>query len=277
MSPCVFDLGFDFDLGAAECSADVPDLASLLFEGVRSGTAERSGAARPALLGRGFPGHSGCTAPARAGAVVSGVVPGAVRPVYAGPGRSPGLGRALDPGFARRLLRGPSGAELPPQIAECADRRDPCAEESGNSFRDPIGIIENVGNTADNADNFQRCHVGSRCSEHGEHVNESLLVFSARRRRLRPRCGHRATARPSAISAGSTATNLVTCSESGEDGLRYAHDSSMAYTQVNGLHLAPAARRPIVSDVYHLPVFGSFGKSPYHQALANTPRHAAIS
>jgi hypothetical protein len=104
------------------------------------------------VLWRGFPGHSGCTAPARAGAAVSGVVPGAVRA-----GRSPSLGRVLYPGFGRPRLTGPSGADLPQQIVKCADRRDPCAEEASNSCRDPIGGSDNEDNTADN---FGRCHVG---------------------------------------------------------------------------------------------------------------------
>jgi hypothetical protein len=117
----------------------------------------RNEAARPALLGRGFPGHSGCTATPTGERCGVGGHTGRCAAGARGPGRSPSLGPVLDPGFARHLLRGPPRTEFPQQIVKCADRWDPCTEEAINSFRDLIGGIDNEDNTADN---FERCHVG---------------------------------------------------------------------------------------------------------------------
>jgi len=59
-------------------------------------------------------------------------------------------------------------------------------------------------------------------------------------------------------NAGQNGPGKAERQEGGDEGSPYAHDSSMAYLLVSSLHLASAARRRIDSDVFYLPVFGSF-------------------
>jgi hypothetical protein len=79
----------------AEWNGGVPDHTVLLFEAVWSGTPERSGTARTPQLTATFRQQQGRTAPGCPGAVLSWVCPAAVRPVCAGPGRSPGYRMAI--------------------------------------------------------------------------------------------------------------------------------------------------------------------------------------
>ena len=81
--PCVFDLDFDFCFcfWVVECSGDVPDLAVLLFEAVRSGTPERSGGTCPPQVGCGFDWRRGRAVPGwRVLRVCGGCSPAASRP-----------------------------------------------------------------------------------------------------------------------------------------------------------------------------------------------------
>jgi hypothetical protein len=99
----LLDFDFYFDFGWWSAVEVFLTSLSCLFEGVRSGTTERSGATRPALVSAGFQARQGGAAPARACTWVFCRCPAGVRP---GCGR--GAGAGAEPG----LPRGPGGVHV---------------------------------------------------------------------------------------------------------------------------------------------------------------------